>query len=61
MQDEISCDDLYTKLSASNVIWESEITRHGRSPETSNDHCTAPTPTTSFIGYGEQYAYMPSS
>jgi hypothetical protein len=51
MQDSLGYDTLYTKLSASLVIWENEKTRSGRDPDTADDRRVIPG-SESFIGYG---------
>jgi hypothetical protein len=56
MQDALSYDALYTKLSASLVIWEHEVARSGGDPDHADDSRSAPAAASSFIGYGAQYA-----
>lgn len=54
MQDKLSYDSLYTKLSASIVMSENEIVRSGMNVELANDRRFKPVATTSFIVFGEQ-------
>lgn len=56
MQDKIEYDELYTKLPASLVIWESEVKRSGRDPNAVDDRHSASHSSPAFIGYGAQYA-----
>jgi hypothetical protein len=42
MQDALGYDALYTNLSASVMIWENEITRSGRDPDTADDRRVIP-------------------
>ena len=56
MQDKIDYDELYTKLSGSLVIWESEVKRSGRDPDAVDDRRSASKSSPAFIGYGAQYA-----
>lgn len=60
MRDDISYQDLYSKLSASLVIWENEVKRSGRDPDDVDDR-RASNAASHFIGYGSQYALPPSS
>lgn len=55
MQDKLDYDSLYTKLSASIVIWENEIVRNGKSPNNESDLRSA-MKVPNFIAFGEQYA-----
>lgn len=57
MQDKLSYDNLYTKLSAAIVIWQEEITRKGRNPEGSEDRRIISSPHPRLINFGEQYAH----
>ena len=56
MRNQLSYDELYTKLSASLVVWEKEVARTGNDPNTADDS-RQPKFRTAFIGYGSQYAY----
>lgn len=56
MQVAIKCDELYTHLSASLVIWENEVTRSGGDADTADDRRNSKRARTSFIGFGAQYA-----
>jgi len=56
MSTAVSYDELYTKLSASLVVWERDMARTGRNPETADDTRLSKS-STAFIGYGSQYAY----
>ena len=60
MQDALKYDAVYTKLSASLVIWELEVSRSGKDPETTDDRRVS-VQNKSFIEYGAQYAYPTSS
>ena len=55
MQNQLSHDDLYTKLLASLVVWKKDVARTGNDPNTADDS-RQPKSTTAFIGYGSQYA-----
>ena len=55
MQDGLSYDGLYTKLSASPVIWENEMTQMGQDPDTTDDRRMRKGRPESFIGYGAQH------
>lgn len=56
MQDSLTYDNLYTKLSASIVIWENELTRQGRNPEEADDRRVISPSPPALIHFGEQYA-----
>ena len=60
MRDAISYDKLYTKLSASLVVWEREVSRSGQNPDTADDTRDRKV-RIAFIGYGSQYAYPRNS
>ena len=53
MRDATSYDELYTKLSASLVVWEREVSRSGQNPDTADDTRHRKVSTAS-IRYGSQ-------
>lgn len=55
MQGKLRYQDLYTKLSASLVIWENEVKRADNESESSDDLRTAQS--SNFIGQGAKYAH----
>lgn len=56
VQDKLSYDTLYTKLSATIVIWENELSRQGRHPEQADDKRNSSMILQASIHFGEQYA-----
>jgi hypothetical protein len=56
MQDTLNFDSLYTKISASIVIWENEVLRSGHDPDLADDRRKPVWTATSFVGYVAQYA-----
>lgn len=56
MQEPLRNDPLYTRLSASIVILENGFRRPGRDLDAADDRQKSQTSTSSFIGFGAQYA-----
>lgn len=58
MRNAISYDELYTRLSASLVVWENNVSRSGQDPSSADDTRRSVL-ASSFIGFGSQYAVAP--
>ena len=56
MQEALRYDPLYTQLSASIVISENGVRRMGQDPDAADDRRKSQSSTSSFIGFGAQYA-----
>lgn len=56
MKEAITYKQLYTNLSVSPVIWENQITRSGKDPDSADGHRNASS-NFRFVAYGEHYAH----
>lgn len=59
MQDNLTYDTLYTKLSAAIVISVHEIAWNGKFPDITSDVPTSTVIALAFIGFGEKYSSPP--
>lgn len=56
MQKRLTCNELYTKLTGSLVVWENEVPQQGCGSGFTNDKRYENIATSAHIGSGQQYA-----
>lgn len=57
MQEKLNYESLYTKLSASLVVWENDVARQGLDPDKADYRRSRTNNGSFFTGYGEQYVF----